>query len=161
MFQSIDQNAKNMIDNIIKRTSKGLDFLKKSDEIDYDKKLKESSIKFVTFDEVCSMHEHLGLISNDLLRPNLLESAINRPINIFLYNDETSIPMLGSELCFGVVQNHPFIDGNKRVAMICLYYFLEKNNMRFDFDQMFIANLILQLANHNITLEVFKDKVSK
>ena len=45
--------------------------------------------------------------------PGLLESALARPLNKFVYG-ETSLAVLAAAYAFGIVRNHPFVDGNKR-----------------------------------------------
>lgn len=46
----------------------------------------------------------------------LLESALARPRNIALYDPDADLFTLAASDCAGIVQNHPFIDGNKRAA---------------------------------------------
>ena len=48
----------------------------------------------------------------------LLESALNRPRQHFEYADDPSIFDLASSYCYGLANNHPFIDGNKRIIAI-------------------------------------------
>jgi death on curing protein len=47
---------------------------------------------------------------------------------------------------FHIVQNHPFIDGNKRVGAVAAYVFLALNNMRVTADQASYADLVLSVA---------------
>jgi death on curing protein len=57
----------------------------------------------------------------------LLESALNRPVNIYLYDETSSLVGLAAAYGFGLVKNHPFIDGNKRVGFMAMYVFLRVN----------------------------------
>lgn len=57
---------------------------------------------------------------------SLLESALARPQNAFAYG-ETQPAKLGALYALGVIQNHPFLDGNKRVGLVLLETFLELN----------------------------------
>ena len=158
---SLDEKSKKLIDDIILLNKKGLEFLQKSDEIDYEKKINESGINFISSNEIIFIHRSLGFSKNALVRPQLLESAVQRPINIFLYKDETSITSLASELCFGLTQNHPFIDGNKRVALVSTHYFLEINHIPGPKDTLGFADYIIKLAQHTITpedLNIFLDQ---
>ena len=147
----LDKKSEKLIHEIIDLKREGLEFLQKSDETDYEEKIKKSGIHFVSAKEICFIHRNLGFPEDALVRPQLLESAVQRPINVFLYNDEISIASLASELCFGLVQNHAFIDGNKRVALIALCYFLEKNDVPSPEDTLELSNYILNLAQHRIT----------
>ncbi|GAB4232683.1 MAG: hypothetical protein OHK0028_08210 [Deltaproteobacteria bacterium] len=47
---------------------------------------------------------------------------------------------------FGIVKNHPFIDGNKRLALAVMYVFLEINGYRLDAPEVEAADVILRLA---------------
>ena len=47
---------------------------------------------------------------------------------------------------FHIVQNHPFIDGNKRVGAVAAYIFLAWNSLRLTADQASYAELVLSVA---------------
>lgn len=58
----------------------------------------------------------------------LLESAIARPQNLEAYGDPTPDPIdLAIAYAAGIAHNHPFVDGNKRTALIALELFLNLN----------------------------------
>lgn len=157
-----ERNSQKIILDILDYAKDGLEFLKKSDETDFQKKIEDSGIQFLTSEEIKLMHQSIGFTEDALVRPSLLESAVQRPVNIFLYKDETSIPLLAAEICYSIVQNHPFFDGNKRVALISLYYFLEKNSFPKPDDPLRLAAMILQLAQHKIKTEsIYEYLVSK
>ncbi len=55
----------------------------------------------------------------------LLESALMRPKNIFVYSEQSSsLAALAAAYAKGIVANHPFVDGNKRTAFIASLTFL-------------------------------------
>lgn len=56
----------------------------------------------------------------------LLESALARPANLFAY-DKPSLFDLAAAYAFGIIGNHPFIDGNKRTGFMAAYVFLGRN----------------------------------
>lgn len=56
----------------------------------------------------------------------LLESAMHRPRNRAAYGKPTLFDLAAS-YAFGIARNHPFIDGNKRTALVCCFTFLELN----------------------------------
>lgn len=58
----------------------------------------------------------------------LLDSALNRPQNLFHYSDsDPSLFELAAEYALGIVKNHPFLDGNKRAGFMTAYIFLGAN----------------------------------
>jgi death-on-curing protein len=56
----------------------------------------------------------------------LLDSAINKPKNLFAYG-EPSVFELAASYATGLVKNHPFLDGNKRIGFMAAYVFLGAN----------------------------------
>lgn len=59
---------------------------------------------------------------------NLLNSALARPQQSHAYGDPPpDLANLAASLAFGLVRNHPFIDGNKRTAHVCYRVFLALN----------------------------------
>lgn len=57
----------------------------------------------------------------------LLESALDRPRNRLAYQPKTTVFELAASLCFGLAKNHPFVDGNKRTALLAARAFLFVN----------------------------------
>jgi len=47
---------------------------------------------------------------------------------------------------FHLVQNHPFIDGNKRTGTVAAYVFLALNNLRLTADPAAFADLVFSVA---------------
>jgi death-on-curing protein len=60
----------------------------------------------------------------------LLDSALGKPHNLFAYG-KPNLFDLATSYAFGLVKNHPFIDGNKRTGFIVAVLFLELNGCRF------------------------------
>jgi death-on-curing protein len=84
-------------------------------------------------DVVLAMHEEALLLHGgpegvrDL---GLLESALARPRNLFVYSEEPpSLPRLAASYAKGIVANHPFVDGNKRTAFTVSLTFLRLNGL--------------------------------
>lgn len=72
--------------------------------------------------------EHGG--SSGVRDEGLLASALARPQNLFNYEpDDASIPRLAACYAFGLARNHPFLDGNKRVALVVSLLFLKLNGI--------------------------------
>jgi death-on-curing protein len=62
----------------------------------------------------------------------LLESALARPKNINVYEPEADIARLAAAYGFGIAKNHPFVDGNKRTALVATRTFLILNGVQID-----------------------------
>ena len=78
---------------------------------------------------------------------SLLESALARPQQRHAYGDPPpDLADLAASLAFGLARNHPFIDGNKRVAFLAMMTFLRLNGVAFAPSQADAAAAILALA---------------
>lgn len=60
----------------------------------------------------------------------LLDSALARPQNLLAYG-KPSVFDLAASYAAGLVKNHPFVDGNKRIGFTVAVLFLELNRQRF------------------------------
>jgi len=59
----------------------------------------------------------------------LLESALGKPQNLFAYSDGTvDLAAMAASYAFGLARNHPFVDGNKRSALVISRTFLRLND---------------------------------
>jgi len=74
------------------------------------------------------LHEFGG--DSGVRDPGLLESALARPGNKFAYETPTLFE-LAAAYAYGIVKNHPFVDGNKRTGFMAAVMFLERNGCRF------------------------------
>ena len=95
--------------------------------------LPSESVQFLSLDEVLAIHQRVieafggaGKV-RDL---GLLESALYRPQSGY-YEDLTS---MAAALFESLLMNHPFVDGNKRVAFFATDVFLRLNGWRLDVD---------------------------
>lgn len=75
----------------------------------------------------------------------LLESALARAPNKYAYG-ENDLAALAATYAFGVVRNHPFVDGNKRAAFACMIVFLGLNAIDFLVPEPEATAAILALA---------------
>ncbi|MEI8042865.1 MAG: type II toxin-antitoxin system death-on-curing family toxin [Verrucomicrobiota bacterium] len=82
---------------------------------------------------VLALHERLlaefGGLSG-IRDAGLLDSALARPQQLFAYG-RPSMSDLAAAYAFGLVRNHPFLDGNKRIGFAAAVLFLELNGRRF------------------------------
>jgi death-on-curing protein len=75
----------------------------------------------------------------------LLRSALARPQNHLAY-ESSDIVELAAKYIAGLVQNHPFVDGNKRTSFVVGVLFLELNDCRFTASEEAAAQVVLELA---------------
>lgn len=112
--------------------------------------------EWLDIDLVLDFHaEQLALFGGaDGMRDRgLLESALARPINKYVYGG-TSIAELAAAYGFGIARNHPFIDGNKRTALASMIVFLGLNGVDLDAPQEATTAMILSLAAGEIAEDV-------
>ena len=79
----------------------------------------------------------------------LLNSALARPVNLLAYGAPTLVEMAAA-YAFGIVKNHPFLDGNKRTGFLAAAIFLERNGIGIQADQGQVIASMLALAEGTI-----------
>lgn len=57
-----------------------------------------------------------------------------------------SLQQKAARLCFGLVKNHPFVDGNKRIGAHAMLVFLVLNGVELQHSQTELSDVILRLA---------------
>lgn len=91
----------------------------------------------------------------DALRDEgLLESALARPENLAAYG-EPDVFDLAAAYAFGIVRNHPFVDGNKRTALVTAALFLELNGRSLSAPEPEATAMMLVLAAGEASDEEF------
>jgi len=89
--------------------------------------------RWISLELVCAIHErqlaeHGG--QSGVRDFGLLESALARPRQLHAYGDPLpDLCALAASYAFGIVKNHPFLDGNKRTAHVVYRLFLEWNGL--------------------------------
>ena len=86
----------------------------------------------------------------------LLESALGKPQNLFTYGNPTLFDLAAS-YAFGLVKNHPFIDGNKRISFATAGLFLELNGYDFRATEVDVVLRTLALAAGEMTEAAYAD----
>jgi death-on-curing protein len=81
-----------------------------------------------------------------------LRSALDRPVNKWHY-DGAELPELAAPYAFCLAKNHPFVDGNKRIAFIAMVAFLRRNGIEFRPDQAQSTAIILAVAAGEVSEE--------
>ena len=93
--------------------------------------LPADSVQFLTRDELFEIHARLiGRFGghSGIRDPGLLESALFRPQTGY-YDD---LAEMGSALFESLIMNHPFVDGNKRIAFFSTDVFLRLNGFKLE-----------------------------
>ena len=99
--------------------------------------------------QVLLIHEQLiaETGSSGLRDEGMLDSALNAPFQTFGGEDVyPSLQQKAARLCFGLVKNHPFVDGNKRIGAHAMLVFLALNGVELQHSQTELSDVILQLA---------------
>lgn len=96
-----------------------------------------------------SLAEYGGL--EGIRDEGLLESALYRPLNLYNYKKETSIAKLAAAYGFGIVRNHPFVDGNKRAGFLAVGLFLVLNGFTLEVSQLEASQTMLTLATGELS----------
>jgi death-on-curing protein len=119
---------------------------------------------FLTLDEVLEIHEQQILRyggSAGLRDAAGLESAVATPQATFGGEFlHTSIPAMAAAYLFHLCQNHPFVDGNKRVGANAAIAFLLLNDCEPTFEEEELADLVLSVASGSLSkpglIEIFE-----
>ena len=82
----------------------------------------------------------------------LLESALARPLNVRAYG-EPSLARFAAAYAFGIAKNHPFVDGNKRAALVAAELFLVVNGFDLIADDVEVVTVFLALAAGEVSEE--------
>lgn len=104
--------------------------------------------RWVSLEVVLAIHgrqiaEHGG--ADGIRDLGLIESALARPANLVSYGDPDAAA-LAAAYAHGLVSNHGFVDGNKRVAWVTARLFLLANGRSLEFDP-FDAIRIMEAAS--------------
>ena len=92
--------------------------------------------------------------SSGLRDEGILDSALSAPFQTFGGEDVyPSLQQKAARLCFGLVKNHPFVDGNKRIGAHVMLVFLALNGVELQHSQTELSDIILQLAAGEINAE--------
>jgi death-on-curing protein len=81
-----------------------------------------------------------------LREEGLLDSALARPRNAHAYRPESTMADLAASYAFGLAMNHPFVDGNKRVAFLSIGLFLAINGLKLTASPLDAIQTILAVA---------------
>jgi death on curing protein len=104
--------------------------------------------------------EHGG--SEGLRDEGLLLSALARPQNLLAYGEPApDLASLASAYAYGIARNHPFVDGNKRTALVAARTFLILNGVDIEATQDDKVLTVLSLAEGAISEDELADWIRK
>ncbi len=83
----------------------------------------------------------------------LLVSALDRPRNIAAYEPDADLCRLAAAYGFGIAKNHPFVDGNKRTALVVMETFLGLNGFDLTADDAACVAVVQAVADGTMTEE--------
>ena len=118
---------------------------------------------WIAIEECIAMHElmlaqHGGL--RGLRDLGLLESALAKPQNLFVYGKPSHATMAASYAA-GIILNHPFLDGNKRTGFLVAAVFLEVNAQVFTASEESVIKYTLGLAAGKLKEKDYADWLKK
>jgi death-on-curing protein len=119
------------------------------------------ALRWLIEEVVLAMHdeqiaEHGGSLG--VRDAGLLSSALERPQNQAAYSDnDPSVFELVAVYAFGIIRNHPFVDGNKRTGFLAAYVFLDLNGWELVASEAEAVAAVLALAKGELDEAGFAD----
>ena len=114
-------------------------------------------MKKLTKEQILSLHHDLIEVyggSDGLRDEGLLDSALAAPFLTFEgYSAMPSIQQKAVRLGFGLIMNHPFVDGNKRIGTHTMLTMLLMNGIELDYTQKELYEIILDVASGKVSFE--------
>ena len=116
---------------------------------------------FFEYEQVVKIHRSLiektgGM--DGIRDAQLLDSALKTPFQTFggnnLYPD---ILDKASQLCYSLIENHPFVDGNKRIGVHLMLLFLKLNNSEVNYSQQELVDFGLDIASGKMSKNDIKE----
>ena len=104
---------------------------------------------WIDIDDVLESHNEIIARSGGsygVFNLGALESTLNKPKNLYYYNDDINLFDLASSYAYGLAKNHCFIDGNKRIAFTIASLFLLINNFELIASESDSIKTFLDLA---------------
>lgn len=103
--------------------------------------------------DLISMHGGLPGLRDE----QLLESALARPRQLWSFGERTDIASLAAAYAFGIARNHPYHDGNKRIAFVMMAVFAELNGFKFEAEETDVVDAMLRLAAGTLEEDALAD----
>ena len=101
------------------------------------------------------LREHGGLPG--IRDENALESALARPQQKWHYAEDADVATLAAAYGFGLVKNHPYRDGNKRIGLLAMATFLGINGYDLRATDAEVVAEVVALADGRVSEEALAD----
>jgi death-on-curing protein len=98
---------------------------------------------------VRQIREHGG--AHGIRDENALEAALARPRQRWTYLPRTGLAELAAAYAFGLASGHPYVDGNKRVALVAVVAFLDVNGVELSISDDEAVEAMLAVASGTLT----------
>ena len=95
------------------------------------------------------LREHGGLAGTR--DEHALESALARPLQKWHDEANADLPMLAAAYAFGLVRNHPYRDGNKRIGFLAMVTFIGMNGAELEATDAEVVAEIIALADGTLS----------
>ena len=114
-------------------------------------------MKKLSKDQVLMLHDELLRETGGaegLRDEGLLDSALNAPFQSFGETDVfPSLQQKGARLGYGLICNHAFVDGNKRIGTHVMLVFLALNGIELEYTQEGLSDMVLGVASGELQFE--------
>ena len=110
--------------------------------------------KFIGLDAALAMHQiQIDIFggTHGLRDQGLLESALGQAQSTYSYTND--VHEAAAQYCVSLAKNHPFLDGNKRIAADCMLTFLVMNRIEPTMDSAQVFDWTMQVAMSELDRE--------
>lgn len=122
-------------------------------------------MKWISREQVLSLHSELiaDLGGADGIRDEaMLDSALNAPFQTFEGIDlYPGVIEKAARIGYGLITNHPFVDGNKRIGTHMMLVFLGLNNVSLEYEDDDLIDIILSIASGDIDDEKLREWIEE
>jgi death-on-curing protein len=118
--------------------------------------LREELILFIHRRQILQHGGSLGLRDR-----GLLEASLARPRQVYAYGQNVDIARLAAAYAWVIVRNHPFVDGNKRVALVACRVFLRLNGYDLSASAEEKYGIFMDIASGKVSEEQLTDWIRR
>lgn len=117
----------------------------------------------ITKDDVLKIHKLIVEVNNekvDVRDMGLLESSIASTYQTFGGQDlYDTIEKKATHMCYSIIENHPFVDGNKRVGIMMLLVMLKAYSIKRDFTDEELIEIGYEVAKGNLAKDIILENI--
>lgn len=105
---------------------------------------------WLNLSEIVAIHNEILAMSGGspgILNQNALKATLDKARNLYHYSeDNVTLYDLAAAYGYGLIKNHCFVDGNKRICLIAMYTFLASNGIELNASEVDAALYLRELA---------------